>query len=346
MKTLLCSLALLFAAAELASAEQGHPAGGPPGKLTVAVGNTTGSAGGEADVPISITGAASLSALELVVTYDPAILEAKSAERGALLSSNSLVENYNNPSGRLAVTMVSQDGVNGDGPVLVAHFLVKGKAGQKSPLRLENVRAWGGKTRLDFLVSATAGEFTVGSGWPWWWVAIAVAVVLLLLLLMRKATKRGAGPTATAGAPQSRAACLPQMRTTLRAWYGFLFPLRSKADFKLTRIRDREIFRLPPAGRGPHPHPVGLLVDVATSTNLSYPQSPRERLPRVSPERLSPARAKVSFRERLQLGLGDRLVIRLAAARRREKFRMLLATAQDHQPIVIVKIVERTQHGL
>jgi hypothetical protein len=207
MKRILCSLVLLLTGAVLllagtglASAEQGRPSS-PPGKLTVAVGSTTASAGHEAEIPISLTGAANLGALELVLTYDPAILEAKSAERGALLSSNSLIEDYNNPSGRLALTMISQDGVNGDGPVLMAHFLVKGQAGQTSPLRLENVRAWGGKTRLDFLVTTTAGEFTVGSGWPWWWFAIAVGAILLLLLLRKFA--RRTGPVIPAAASQS-----------------------------------------------------------------------------------------------------------------------------------------------
>ncbi len=184
MKTLLQSLMLLLAGAGLARAQHDHMAGGPPGKLTVAVGSTTASANQEVEIPIILTGTTGMGALELVLTYDPAILEPKSAERGTLLSSNSLVEYFVNPSGRLAVTLISQEGVNGDGPVVTAHFLVKGEAGQKSALHLESVRAWNGN-HLDFLVTTTAGEFTVGGGWPWWWIAIAVAAVLLFLLLLK-----------------------------------------------------------------------------------------------------------------------------------------------------------------
>ena len=205
MKTLLRSLLLLLAGAGLAAtaeraiAQHNHPLDSPPGKLTVAIGSIIGSTNQEAEIPITLTGATGLGALELVLTYDPAILEAKSAERGSLLSSNSLVEYFVNPSGRLAVTLVSQDGVTGDGPVVMAHFLVKGPAGQKSALRLENVRAW--KGHLDFLVTTTAGEFTVGgSGWPWWWIAVAAGAVLLLLLLMKVA--RRSGPVAPAAAAQ------------------------------------------------------------------------------------------------------------------------------------------------
>jgi hypothetical protein len=148
------------------------------------VGSVTTRANQEVDIPITLAGATNLGALELVLTYDPAILEAKSAERGALLGSNALVEYYANPSGRLAVTLVSQDGVTGDGPVVNARFLVKGQAGQKSALRLENVRAWDGKTHLDFLITTSAGEFTVAGGWPWWLIALAIVLALVLLLLI------------------------------------------------------------------------------------------------------------------------------------------------------------------
>lgn len=177
-------LVLLLAGAGLAGAQHGHPAAGPPGKLAVGVGSPTAGSGQELDIPVTLAGATNLGALELVLTYDPAVLEAKSADRGTLLSSNSLLEYYANPSGRLAVTLVSQDGVTGDGPVVKARFLVKGQPGQKSALRLENVRAWDGKTHLDFLVTTASGEFTVDGGWPWWILAVVAAGVAVLLILL------------------------------------------------------------------------------------------------------------------------------------------------------------------
>jgi hypothetical protein len=191
------SLALLLLTAGLATAQHDHPLpSSPPGKLTLAVDSKEASPKQEIDIPITVKGANNLGALELVLTYDPAILEAKSADRGALLS-NSLLEYYANESGRLAVTLVSQDGVTGDGVVATAHFLVKGQAGQKCALRLENVRAWDGKTHLDFLVTTTAGEFTVkGFPLPWWLIAAIGAAVLLLLvlLLLLRMTRRPSPP--------------------------------------------------------------------------------------------------------------------------------------------------------
>lgn len=196
MRTPLPAVFLLLAGVGLASAQHDHPSSGSPGKLKLSVGNASALPNQEVDLPIAITGATNLGALELVLTYDPAILEARSADRGTLLSSNSLVEYYINPSGRLAVTLVSQDGVSGDGPVATAHFLVKGKTGQKSPLRMENVRAWDGKTHLDFLVTTEPGEFTVGGGgWPPWWIAAAVAAAVVVLLLVLLGLRRR-GPVA------------------------------------------------------------------------------------------------------------------------------------------------------
>jgi hypothetical protein len=194
MKTL-TQIATLLAliAAGLAAAQHGHAGGGPPGKLAVGPANATAVAGQEVDVPITVKGAAGLGALELVLTYDPAVLEARSAERGELVSTNSLVEYYADPSGRLAVALVSQDPVNGDGPVVKAHFVVKGQSGQKCPLRLENLRAWDGKTHLDFLVTAEMAEFTVGGfEWPWWLIpALVAAGVFLMVLLLGLRRRRG-----------------------------------------------------------------------------------------------------------------------------------------------------------
>ena len=192
-------LVLLLAGVEVATAQHNHSLGNPPGKLTVAVGNITAAAGKEIDVPITITGGKNLGALELVLTYDPAILEAKSAERGSLTSNASMEYFVNppddkagaNPSGRMGVALASQDAVDGDGQAVVTHFVVKGQAGQKSALRLESVRAFDGN-HLDFLVTTTAGEFTVGGGWPWWWIAVAVGAVLLLLMLLKVSRRRPA----------------------------------------------------------------------------------------------------------------------------------------------------------
>ncbi len=223
MRALICSLVLLAAGVGLGRAQHGHPTGGSPGKLTVGVGSATGAPGQEVDIPVTLTEANNLGALELVLTYDPAVLEAKSAERGSLLGGNALVEYYANPSGRLAVTLVCQDAVTGDGAVVRAHFLVKGGQGQKSALQLESVRAWDGKTHLDFLVTTAAGEFTVAGSWPWWWIAGGVGTVVLMLLLVLAAARRTRPAAAAASQREPEAGRSPCPRCRKLVEHGVAF---------------------------------------------------------------------------------------------------------------------------
>ena len=195
LNRLFVALIVLLMTWSVAAAQHAHAASGPAGKLNVTVGSVSGPAGGQVEIPISLTGATGLGAFEFVLTYDPAVLEPKSAEKGKLLGGNALLENYPDPSGRLAVTLVCQNPLSGDGTAVIAKFTVKGQNGQKCALKLENVRAWDAKSHLDFLVTTTSGEFTVGSTgftWPWWgWIAVAAVMVLLLILLFGRKKRVG-----------------------------------------------------------------------------------------------------------------------------------------------------------
>ncbi len=162
--------------------------------VTVRVNDLQGAAGKEVKIPIELSGAANIGAMHLELVYDAAILAAKKVEKAQLLTGNTLLESNLDEPGRLVVGLVTLDGVNGDGAALSAHFVVKGQAGQKSPLSLEKVRAWEGEKRLDVLVKAESGEFTVSTpGIPWLMAAGAGLVVLLILiLLMRRGKKKKA----------------------------------------------------------------------------------------------------------------------------------------------------------
>ena len=101
--------------------------------------------------------------MHLELVYDAAILEAKNVEKAPLLTGNVLLASNLDEPGRLVVGLVTLDGVNGDGAALTVHFVVKGQEGQKSPLSLENLQAWEAERRLDVLVKAESGEFTVSA---------------------------------------------------------------------------------------------------------------------------------------------------------------------------------------
>lgn len=68
-----------------------------------------------------------MGAFEFVLTYDPAVLDPKTVEKGTLLGGSALLENYSDPSGRFAVTLVCQNPVSGDGAAVIAKFTVKDK---------------------------------------------------------------------------------------------------------------------------------------------------------------------------------------------------------------------------
>ena len=169
--------------------------------VAVAVPAAKGGSGAEVKVPITITGAEGVGAMHVELTFDPAVLQPLSAEKGRLVSSNALVDSNPQP-GRLTIGMVSSDKVSGTGEIIVAKFKVLGKKNSKSALGLEKVQAWEGDVnRFDIKVTTTPGEFTVTGkkAFPWLIVVIAAAVVIAGFVYMRSRRQPPALATATAG---------------------------------------------------------------------------------------------------------------------------------------------------
>lgn len=195
MRRSLISLSVVFLllAAVLLSTTAGHAA-----SVTVRVESAQAASGKEAEIPITVQGAPGIGAMHLELTYDPAVLEAKSVDKGPLLGDNALLDFNASEPGRLVIGLVTLDGVDGDGTVLVTRFAVTGEAEQKSPLNLENVRAWEGETRLDILVTTEGGEFAVSGGGSSVLLLLAalaaVLVLLLLLVVMRRRRRQQPAP--------------------------------------------------------------------------------------------------------------------------------------------------------
>ena len=153
-------------------------AAAPPGfgaSVSMKLPTVKGAKGKEVQVPIALEGADGVGALQLELTYDPSVLEAKSAKQGSLGSG----------------ALVTGDAIKGSGPVLVASFDVVGKKGEKSPLTLGNVRAWQGDVdRFDVKISSLgAGALTVtgaGSAFPWWIVILAAVLLAIAVLVARQ----------------------------------------------------------------------------------------------------------------------------------------------------------------
>ena len=131
--------------------------------VTVSVKSMQAMSGEEVAIPIMIKDAEGIGAMQLVLTYDESILEARSVEKDELLEANVLMESNIDKPGRIAVALTTLDGIEGDGTLLTANFVVRGQEGQRSALNLESVEAWEVDTLVDILISTESGEFTVQS---------------------------------------------------------------------------------------------------------------------------------------------------------------------------------------
>jgi LPXTG-motif cell wall-anchored protein len=173
--------------------------------VSLKVGDTKAGAGKTVSIPITLESAAGepgMGALQFALMYDPKVLEPKDVIGGKLAPS-ALVESKASTPGRLGLSFATNENVTGTGQVLVAHFKVLGKKGDKTEVRVDNAKAWQGDLDLfDIKVDAKPGTFTVsGSSFPWWIIAVAVGVLLLLLLLLWRRRRKKKAAAASAPPP-------------------------------------------------------------------------------------------------------------------------------------------------
>lgn len=113
-------------------------------------------------VPITVVGARDLGGIELVVTFDPAVLRFESAAPGSL-AGRARVSASDAGSGRIAIAVASPGSLTGTGPIVTLTFTAPGSAGARSVVALEAVRA----VTIDgdpVPVQAVNGTVSVGGG--------------------------------------------------------------------------------------------------------------------------------------------------------------------------------------
>lgn len=164
--------------------------------VDIAVGKTQAKPGEDISIPVSLKAASKMAAMQMDLVYDPAVLEAGKIDNGPLLADNCLLESNTSQSGRIRLALISKDGINGDGVLFSSKFKVRGAAGAKCALTLENVRVWavpkvhenmsGMQHLVDVKANTEPGEVAVISGLPRWIIpAAAIAVVLVVLVMVR-----------------------------------------------------------------------------------------------------------------------------------------------------------------
>lgn len=189
----LLSIALWFAGTSLASAAP----------VTLSLPTIEAKPGDVIELPISAKGAKGMSGLQMLLTFDPAVLEVvvsddaeKTFSKGKILPERAIarVATEDMTPGRLPIVFVGgvdeakkqMFAVEEDGVLLTVRFRVIGQSGQKAALAIEKAEAFQ-LNDMDMLVKTEAGEvavIAVSNEFPWLWIAIGIGVLALLLLLV------------------------------------------------------------------------------------------------------------------------------------------------------------------
>jgi len=127
--------------------------------LTVRVSDASGRTGSTVDVPITVTGAQDLGALDLLVQYDPAVLVVRGVEKGSL-TKGMILANTDSP-GNISIALIDSQGITGSGPVAVMKFQVTGATGTTSPVTIVMALGNDVETGEEFVMQTGGGTFTV-----------------------------------------------------------------------------------------------------------------------------------------------------------------------------------------
>ena len=126
-------------------------------QVQVAISDTSGNYESIVDIPITITSADDVGSLDMVITYDPVLLQVDSVSKGEL--NKGILSSNTNTEGILSIGLVDQNGISEDGEIAVVSFTVVNTTGS-SPLIVESLDVYD-VNGLEIDASAQSGTFTV-----------------------------------------------------------------------------------------------------------------------------------------------------------------------------------------
>ncbi|MBN2489031.1 MAG: hypothetical protein JXA98_08390 [Methanosarcinaceae archaeon] len=127
--------------------------------VTVSVSDTTGGSGATVEVPINLEGATDVGSMDIVLSYDAAVLQAIGVEAGEL-GKNAYIESNTAGDGEVIIALADASGISGNGPVAVVSFEVIGDTGASSPLTLGDISVHDIE-RVEVITTTTDGTFSV-----------------------------------------------------------------------------------------------------------------------------------------------------------------------------------------
>jgi hypothetical protein len=129
--------------------------------IVVKIDSQTLAAGGKAVIPVKVSGASNLGAIDLTVTYDTAALKFSKAELGAF-PTNGMVEANEVQPGTIFIGIVDSNGMTGDGTLADLTFDVLGAQGSSSQMNVA-VRGAYATDLKDVVNQVSGGTITVGA---------------------------------------------------------------------------------------------------------------------------------------------------------------------------------------
>lgn len=112
---------------------------------TVSIEDASGNYSESIEVPISMSDASSIAAMDIRLTYDPTILQATGVSNGSLLTAlpSFLIASNVDTSGVVNISFATVDGINGSGVLSTVSFnVIGGGDGAESSLTLSEVAAY------------------------------------------------------------------------------------------------------------------------------------------------------------------------------------------------------------
>jgi len=91
------------------------------------------------EVPINITcmHTNNIGSMDLLLSYDPEVLEAIDVKKGDLTQNSNLEFKITN--GTISISLIDLKGIQGSGDFIILEFKVLGKSGSASPLLINNI---------------------------------------------------------------------------------------------------------------------------------------------------------------------------------------------------------------
>jgi hypothetical protein len=112
-------------------------------------------------IPVKVSGASDLGALDLMVMYNPSVLKYVRTEKGSL-SPNAMIEANQSHPGLVLISIVDSGGISGSGSICQLSFDVTGNSGSSSYMALAVQGAY--TTDLRDVVTNTTSDMVTVSG--------------------------------------------------------------------------------------------------------------------------------------------------------------------------------------